>query len=150
MLAVLLLPEPFEALGPDHPARDLERADGVAAVDPPRLSYGLQSRLPAEIADAIGLVQARRLRRALREPVGAVALFDPRGYPLARGLVALTDCELWYACTQPAAEGSERLRRRIAALDGLADERSTLRFTTTEPLWQRMAELGVDIRVGYR
>jgi hypothetical protein len=139
VLAVLLLPEPFDALADDHPARDLEPAITTAAVDPPRLSYALQSRLPAEISDAIAAIQARRLLRALREEVGAVVLFDPRAYPLARGLLALTRCELWYARTPPAPQGSERLRARLRSLDGQARERSTLSFTSTDPLWERMA-----------
>jgi hypothetical protein len=97
MLAVLLLPEPFEALPGDHPARDLQRADGVVAVDPPRMSYAMHSRLPGELADALAGLQARRLLRALDSEVGAVVLFDPRGYPLARALLAVSGCELWYA-----------------------------------------------------
>jgi hypothetical protein len=141
VLAVLLLPAPFDALAEDHPARDLEPAITTVLVDPPRLSYALQSRLPAEIADALGTVQARRLLRALRDnKVGAVVLFEPRGYPLARALLALTECELWYAADiPPAPQGSERLRTRLGTLDEQARGRSTLRFTTTDPLWERMA-----------
>jgi hypothetical protein len=150
VLAVLLLPQPLERLPAAHPARDLQRADGVAAVDPPRLSYATQSRLPAELADALATLQARRLIRALPEPPGAVALFDPCGYPLARGLLAIGDCELWYAPADLPQEGSARLRRRLQALDDQARQRSTLQFTTTEPLWERMRELGVDIRVSSR
>lgn len=151
MLAVLLLPEPFDALDPQHPARDLQRADGVVAVDPPRLSYALQSRLPAEFSDALATLQAQRLLRALDAPVGAVAIFGPRAYPLARAIVAIAGCELWYAPGGDAgAQGSERLRRRLRALDALASERSAVRFTTTAPLWERMRELGVDVRVAYR
>lgn len=141
MLAVLLLPEAFEALADDHPARDLEPAITTVLVDPPRLSYSLQTHLPAEVADALATIQARRLVRALKDEVGAVVLFDPRGYPLARGLVALTRCELWYARTAPEPpEGSQRLRARLQALDTQARDRSTLRFTTTDPLWERMAQ----------
>lgn len=151
MLAVILLPEPFEALPGDHPARDLQRADGVVAVDPPRMSYSMQSRLPGELADALATLQARRLLRALDSEVGAVVLFDPRGYPLARGLLAITGCELWYAAGGGgSAPGSKRLRRRLTALDTQARDRSALRFTTTEPLWDRMRELGVDVRVSSR
>ena len=150
MLVVLLLPEPFAALPADHPARDLQRADGVAAVDPPRMSYTTQSRLPGEFADALATLQARRLLRALDSEVGAVVLFDPRGYPLARGLLAITGCELWYARGDVEQPGSERLRRRLTALDTQARDRSALRFTTTEPLWERMRELGVDVRVSSR
>jgi len=139
VLAVLLLPESFDALVDDHPARDLEPAITTALVDPPRLSYALQSRLPAELADALATIQARRLARALKDEIGAVVLFDPRAYPLARGLLALTKCELWYARTPPAPHGSERLRRRIAALDQQARDRSALHFTSTDPLWERMA-----------
>lgn len=139
MLAVLLLPESFDALVDDHPARDLEPAITTALVDPPRLSYALQSRLPAEFADALATIQARRLARALKDEIGAVVLFDPRAYPLVRGLLALSKCELWYSRTPPAPHGSERLRRRIAALDQQARDRSALRFTSTDPLWERMA-----------
>jgi hypothetical protein len=139
VLAVLLLPAPFEALPDDHPARDLEPAITTAIVDPPRLSYTLQNRLPAEVADALAAIQARRLARALDDEIGAVVLFDPRAYPLARGLLALTRCELWYARTPTEAQGSERLRQRLRALDEQARDRSTLRFSTTDPLWERMA-----------
>jgi hypothetical protein len=147
VLAVLLLPEPLDALEPDHPARDLQRADGVVAVDPPRLSYALLTRLPAEVADALATLQARRLVLALDQPIAAVALFDPRAYPLARGLLALAHCELWYARADTTDAGSDRLQRRLRALDEQARARSTLRFTTTEPLWERMRDLGVDFRV---
>jgi hypothetical protein len=150
VLAVLLLPEPFDALPNNHPARDLQRADGVVAVDPPRMSYARHSRLPGELADALATLQARRLLRALDDEVGAVVLFDPRSYPLARGLLAITGCELWYARGEVDQPGSERLRRRLKALDTQARDRSTLRFTSSEPLWERMRELGVDVRVSSR
>jgi hypothetical protein len=146
----MLLPEPFDVLASDHPAHDLQRADGVVAVDPPRMSYARHSRLPGEIADALATLQARRLLRALDSRVGAIVLFDPRGYPLARGLLAITGCELWYAGGRPPDPGSERLRRRLTALDEQARERSALRFTTTEPLWERMRELEIDTRVSSR
>jgi hypothetical protein len=139
VLAVLLLPEPFDSLAPDHAARDLEEALCVAAVDPPRLSYALHSRLPAELADALATLQARRLLKALSDELGAVVLFDPRAYPLARALLGITGCELWYVQTPPEPAGSERLRDRLRTLDALACERSTLRFTDTDPLWDRMA-----------
>jgi hypothetical protein len=147
VLAVLLLPEPFDALPGDHPARELQRADGVVAVDPPRMSYGTHSRMPGEFADALAGLQARRLLRALDNEVGAVVLFDPRGYPLARGLLAIAGCELWYALNELGDPGSERLARRLRALDEQARDRSTLRFSTTEPLWERMRELEIDTRV---
>ena len=147
MLAVLLLPEPFDALPDHHPARDLQRADGVVAVDPPRMSYGTHSRMPGELADALAGLQARRLLRALNNQIAAVVLFDPRGYPLARGLLAITGCELWYALHELGDPGSERLARRLKALDEQARDRSTLRFSTTEPLWERMRELEIDTRV---
>jgi hypothetical protein len=150
VLVVLLLPEPFEALPDDHPARDLQRADGVVAVDPPRMSYAMHSRLPGEFADALATVQARRLLRAVDNQVGAVVLFDPRGYPLARGLLAITACELWYAQADVEPPGSERMRRRLKALDAQARERSALQFTSTDPVWERMQELGVDVRVSSR
>lgn len=148
MLAVLLLPEPFDALPADHPARELQYIDGVVAVDPPRMSYGTHSRLPGEVADALATLQARRLLRALDDSVAAVVLFDPRSYPLARGLLAITGCELWYARYDIGDPGSERLARRLKALDEQARHRSSLRFTTTEPLRERMRELEIGTRVG--
>jgi hypothetical protein len=150
VLAVLLLPEPFDALPADHPARDLQRADGVVAVDPPRMSYGTHSRLPGELADALASLQARRLLRALDNQVAVVVLFDPRSYPLARGLLAITGCELWYAAGALEDPGSDRLRRRLTALDEQARERSALRFTSTEPLWERLRDLEIDTRVSSR
>ena len=88
--------------------------------------------------------------RALDDKVGAVVLFDPRGYPLARGLLAITACELWYARADVDQPGSERLRRRLTAHDTQARDPSALRFTSSEPLWERMRELGVDVRVSSR
>lgn len=154
VLAVLLLSAPLDDLPIDHPAVDLHRADGVAAVEPPRISYAAQSRLPAEIADALATLQARRLLRALPDPPAVAVVFDPRAYPLARALLATTECELWYARGEQRTAGiSKRLARRLRELDAQARERSALTFgldAPHDPLWQRLRELGVDVRVSVR
>jgi hypothetical protein len=151
VLAALLLSTPLDDLPRAHPAVDLLRADGVVAVEPARVSYVVQSRLPAELADALASLQARRLMRALPEPPAVAAVFDPRAYPLARALLAEGACELWYAPPpQTAPTGSVRLERRVQELDLQARERSVLTFAPEDdraPLWARLRELGVDVRV---
>jgi hypothetical protein len=144
-LCVLLLPAPLEAFELRERAEDLLTAPGVAAVDPPRLSYGAAARLGEAFADGLAVVQARRLRLP-GHPL-ALVLFGPLQYPLARAVTgAHPDAELWYG---PVAEpASERER----ALDALAAERAALRFEPRAgpahalnlPLWERMEALGIE------
>jgi len=144
-LCVLLLPAALEAFELRERAEDLLTAPGVAAVDPPRLSYAAAARLGESFADGLAVVQARRLR--LPGFPRALAVFDPFQYPLARALMGLhPDAELWYG---PADEpASERQR----ALHALAGERAALRFergsgpahTQNLPLWERMEALGIE------
>ena len=140
-LCVLLLPKPLEAFELRERAEDLLTAPGVAAVDPPRLSYGAASRLGESFADGLAVVQARRLR--LPGHPRALVVFDPLQYPLARALVGLhPDAELWYG-PAPGREG---------ALHDRAAERAVLRFerdarpahTQNLPLWERMEALGIE------
>ena len=144
-LCVLLLPAPLEAFELRERAEDLLTAPGVAAVDPPRLSYATAARLGESFADALAAVQARRL--PLPGFPRALVVFEPLQYPLARALTgAHPDAELWYG---PVGEpGSARER----ALHGLAAERAVLRFdrrdgptrALTLPLWERMEALGIE------
>jgi hypothetical protein len=131
-LCVLLLPRPLEALGDG--VHRLAAAPGVAAVDPPRLSYRSAERLPDALADGLAAVQARRL--GLPGIPRAVAVFDPLQYRLARALVAIhPDAELWYG---GGATGT---------LHELAAERAALRFDPEgdiRPVWERMERLGVE------
>ena len=140
-LCVLLLPQALEAFELRERAEDLLTAPGVAAVDPPRLSYRAASRLGESFADGLAVVQARRLR--LPGYPRALVVFDPLQYPLARALVGLhPDAELWYG---PASGHG-------GALHDLAAERAVLRFgrddrpahTQNLPLWERMEALGIE------
>jgi hypothetical protein len=144
-LCLLLLPAPLETFSLRERAEDLLTAPGVAAVDPPRLSYTSAARLGAGFADGISMVQARRL--PLPGWPRALVVFEPLQYPLARALIAIhPDAELWYgAATTPEGERERALHER-------ALERSVLRFESVEgpahtvnlPLWQRMEALGIE------
>ena len=99
-LCLLLLPAPLEEFELRERAEDLLTAPGVAAVDPPRLSYLGAARLGEAFADAVTTVQARRMR--LPGTPRALVVFDPLQYPLARALVNVyPDAEIWYG---PAGE----------------------------------------------
>jgi hypothetical protein len=144
-LCVLLLPAALEECAVRERAEDLLTAPGVAAVDPPRLSYAAVARFSEAIADGLAAVQARRMR--LPGSPLAVVVFHPHQYPLARALRAVyPDAELWYG---PAQEpGDERERD----LNARAFERADLRFrhwsapahTQNLPLWERMEALGIE------
>ena len=144
-LCVLLLPEPLETFELRERAEDLLTAPGVAAVDPPRLSYERAARLGESIADGLSVVQARRMR--LPGHPRALVVFDPLQYPLARALIGLNpDAELWYGpAGEPLGERGRELHER-------AVERAALRFarddrpvhTQNLPLWERMEALGIE------
>ena len=142
-LCLLLLPAPLESFALRERAEDLLTAPGVAAVDPPRLSWRGAARLGESVADGLTLVQARRMR--LPGIPRALVVFDPLQYPLARALINLhPDAELWY--------GPMREPGRESELDELARERAAMRFEAVPepayeanlPLWQRMETLGIE------
>lgn len=144
-LCVLLLPAPLETFSLRERAEDLLTAPGVAAVDPPRLSYTGAARLGAGFADGISMIQARRM--PLPGFPRALVVFEALQYPLARALIAIhPDAELWYG----AAGAPEGERER--ALHELALERAALQFEPVEgpahtanvPLWERMEALGIE------
>jgi hypothetical protein len=144
-LCVLLLPAPLEAFELRERAEDLLTAPGVAAVDPPRLSYSAAARLGEAFADGLAAVQARRLRLPGR-PL-ALVLYGPLQYPLARALAGFyPDAELWYG---PIAEPASERERTLHAL---AADRAVLRFEHTGapphvqnlPLFERMEALGIE------
>ena len=163
-ICVLLLPEALERFARRSQADDLLRAQGVVAVDPPRLSYAALGRLPEVVGDVLAARQARRLVRTLRRHRGrprAVVLFDPRQYALARAVVAEVGepSELWY---WRAEDDDPRADPRAAELDALAARRAARIFAVPppasdagarairaldDPVWQALAEAGVDVRV---
>ena len=86
--ALLLLPRPLEGFILEDQARDLLRADGVVAADPPRVRYGAVARLPGPLRDRLAHGTARRLLRALGGDLRAVVIFHPVQWPLAQALLA--------------------------------------------------------------
>jgi hypothetical protein len=144
-LCVLLLPVPLEAFELRERAEDLLTAPGVAAVDPPRLTYAGAARLGESFAEGLTVVQARRLR--LPGFPRALVVFDPLQYPLARALGGLhPDAELWYGpIGEPASE-------RERALHELAAARAAMRVehgdgpvrVQNRRLWERMEALGIE------
>jgi hypothetical protein len=142
-LCLLLLPASLEAFALRERAEDLLTAPGVAAVDPPRLSWRGAARLGESVADGLTMVQARRMR--LPGIPRALVVFDPLQYPLARALINLhPDAELWYGPMREPGSDSE--------LDALARERAAMRFEAVPgpayeanlPLWERMEALGIE------
>ena len=100
-ICVLLLPTPLESFILRDQADDLLRAEGVIAVDPPRMPYGAFMRMPLAIGDGVAARQARRLVRTLRRKVRGeprvVVIFHALQYQLGRAMVAaVPGCELWY------------------------------------------------------
>jgi hypothetical protein len=144
-LCLLLLSAPLEMFDLRERAEDLLTAPGVAAVDPPRLSYLGAARLGEVFADSIAAVQARRMR--LPGIPRALVVFDPLQYPLARSIVSMyPDAEIWYG---PAGEPETE---RVRTLDALARTRAVMLFERSDgpahtqnlPLWERMEALGIE------
>ncbi len=125
-LVVLLLPQRLEDFAHRALAEDLLRADGVVAVDPPRLSYARLARWPEALGVLVSQRQAKRLRKHLPGRPAAVAVFDPAQYLLARSVLVLEeDCELWYGALDhdPETAGS-----RLTELHALAGQRASMTF----------------------
>ena len=148
-LCVLLLPRALEQFILREQAEDLLRAEGVVAVDPPRLPYGAFGRLPDLLAGRIAARQAKRLLRTLRRDRGeprAIVIFHPLQYPLARALLAACPgSELWYSRWdryEYAYDASAPQRVRLTELHELAAARSALTFTVSEKLAELEREAG--------
>ncbi|MEA2157319.1 MAG: hypothetical protein QOE11_3459, partial [Solirubrobacteraceae bacterium] len=113
--ALLLLPRPLEGFILADQARDLLRAEGVVAADPPRVPYGAVARLPRRLRERVSRQTARRLLRALEGDLRAVAIFHPVQWPLAQALLAARpQAELWYGRWdryEVAYDASPRMRR---------------------------------------
>ena len=144
-LCLLLLPAPLERCAVRERAEDLLSAPGVAAVDPPRISYASLAHFSESVADGIAAIQARRLR--LPGHPRAMVLFHPHQYPLARAIRSVhPDAELWYG---PYADPQDE---REESLNARAFERADLRFRHTDApaheqnlvLWNRMEALGIE------
>ena len=118
--ALLLLPRPLEGFILADQARDLLRAEGVVAADPPRVPYGAVAHLPGPLRDRLARGTARRLLRALRGDLRAVAIFHPVQWPLANALLQMRpQAELWYGRWdryEMAYDASPSMRVRLTRL----------------------------------
>ena len=144
VLAVLLLPHRLEGFEREAHARGLLSIPRVLALEPSPV------RAPGFLRDGLSRRQARRLRFPGR--LGALVLYHPAQYPLARALCAHhQDLELWYLPPGPegllTAAGMDQ--QELAVLDELARENATQVLEASggsvndEPLRVRLRELGV-------
>ncbi len=149
--ALLLLPRPLEGFILADQARDLLRARGVAAADPPRIPYGAVARLPAPLRDQLARRTAQRLLRSLDGDLRAVAIFHPVQWPLARALLALRpQTELWYGRWdryEVAYDAAPKMRARLAYLHEQAASRSTLTFVVSGKLAELEQEAGREAQL---
>ena len=140
-ICVLLLPTPLESFILRDQAEDLLRADGVVAVDPPRMPYGAFLRMPGALGDGVAARQARRLVRTLRRRLGeprVVVIYHALQYQLARAITAhVPGCELWYwrwDRFEYAYDANERQRERLRELHDQAGERAAVVITVSDEL----------------
>ena len=149
--ALLLLPRPLEGFILADQARDLLRADGVVAADPPRVPYGAVARLAPPLRDRLARGSAKRLLRALDGDLRAVAIFHPVQWPLANALLRLRpEAELWYGRWdryEVAYDASPSMRARLAALHEAAASRSALTFVVSGKLAELEREAGREARL---
>jgi hypothetical protein len=149
--ALLLLPRTLEGFILADQARDLLRADGVVAADPPRIPYGAVARLPAPLRDRLARGTARRLLRALAGDLRAIAIFHPVQWPLANALLQMRpQAELWYGRWdryEVAYDASPSMRARLADLHEQAAARSALTFVVSGKLAELEREAGREAQL---
>src|SRR3954454_14656131 len=140
-LCLLLLPRPLEGFILRDQAEDLLRAEGVVAVDPPRVPYGAVARLPHVVGEVLANGVAKRLVKALRrngDRPKVIVIFHPVQVLLARAITQLVDdCELWYGRWdryEHAYDAGPQMRDRLELLHEAAGERSSLTFVASEEL----------------
>lgn len=150
-LCLLLLPRPLEGFILRDQAQDLLRAEGVVAVDPPRVPYGALARLPHRVADVLAHGVARRLIKALRrngDRPKVIVIFHPVQILLARAILErVPDCELWYGRWdryEHAYDASPHLRTRLAEMHEAAAQLSALTFVASDELARLEHEAGRD------
>jgi len=149
--ALLLLPRPLKGFILGDQTRDLLRADGVSAADPPRLPYGALARLPSALRDGLARRGAQRLLRTLGGDLRAVVIFHPVQWPLAAALLALRPrAELWYGRWdryEVAPDASPRMGRLLESLHEQAAARSALTFVVSGKLAELEHEAGREARL---
>jgi hypothetical protein len=148
-LCLLLLPRPLEGFILRDQAEDLLRADGVVAVDPPRIPYGAQARLPHVLGEVLANGVAKRLVKALRrngDRPKVIVIFHPVQALLARAILArVPDCELWYGRWdryEHAYDAGPHMRERLELFHRIAAEESSLTFVASDELARLEDEAG--------
>src|SRR5919201_3695309 len=100
--------------------------------------------MPAAVADALAMTQARRL--ALPGTPAVIAIFHPLQYPLARALIGEhPDAELWYwrwDRYEVAYDASKRRRARLEELHESAMHRAALTIVVSDALGELEREAG--------
>jgi hypothetical protein len=150
-LCLLLLPRPLEGFILRDQAEDLLRAEGVVAVDPPKVPYGALARLPHRVADVLAHGVAKRLVKALRkngDRPKVIVIFHPVQALLARAILErVPDCELWYGRWdryEHAYDAGPHLRARLAEMHEAAAQLSALTFVASDELARLEAEADRD------
>ncbi|MCW2985059.1 MAG: glycosyltransferase family 4 protein [Conexibacter sp.] len=150
-LCLLLLPRPLEGFILRDQAEDLLRAEGVVAVEPPRVPYGALARAPHAIGEVLANGVAKRLIRALRrngDRPKVIVIFHPVQVLLARAILArVPDCELWYGRWdryEHAYDAGPHMRARLAELHEAAGHLSSLTFVASDELARLEAAAGRD------
>ncbi len=143
-IGVLLLPRTLEQFILRDQAEDLLTAPGMFAIEPARVSYGAQLRLPAAVGDGLAATQARRLK--LPGVPRVIVIFHPLQYPLARGLIAQhPDAELWYwrwDRYEAAYDATRRQRNRLEELHLAASLRAAVNIVVSDALGDLAREEG--------
>lgn len=140
-LCLLLLPRPLDGFILRDQAEDLLRAQGVVAVDPPKVPYGALARMPHQIGDVLAQGVARRLVKALQrngDRPKAIVIFHPVQVLLARAILErVPDCELWYGRWDRyefAYDAGPHLRERLSEMHEAAAQLSSLTFVASDEL----------------
>ena len=148
---LLLLPRPLEGFILEDQARDLLRADGVLAADPPRVRYGAVARLPEPLRARLARKTARRLLKTIGGDLRAVAIFHPVQWPLAQALLhACPEAELWYGRWdryEAAYDASPAMRERLTLLHEQAAQASALTFVVSGKLAELEREAGREAQL---
>ena len=153
-LCLLLLPRPLEGFILRDQAEDLLRAEGVVAVDPPRIPYGALARVPHVIGERMATRVAKRLLKVLRrngDRPKVIVIFHPVQVLLARAILdRMPDCELWYGRWdryEHAYDAGPHLRERLAELHEAAADLSSLTFVASDELLRLEQEAGRDAQL---
>jgi glycosyltransferase involved in cell wall biosynthesis len=148
-LCLLLLPRPLEGFILRDQAEDLLRADGVVAVDPPRIPYGATARVPHALGERMANRVARRLLKVLHrngDRAKVVVIFHPVQALLAKAILDREpDCELWYGRWdryEHAYDAGPHLRARLEELHEAAAKLSSLTFVASDELLRLEEEAG--------